>query len=148
MKMFEGKKVHEVVRDALHEQQETIAGLARKLEGVDRVFLGRILNTHGVPPRARGGRKYAKEDPRYTCLAEALGLDPDEFCALVEKEQRAQVADAIPDLYQDLKPYLLELRMQIARRLIQECPGIGVAMFFAAWEVLTYQTFEIGRAHV
>lgn len=39
------------------------------------------------PPRWLHGRKTAGEDPRYTAIAEVLGLEPAHFVALVEQRQ-------------------------------------------------------------
>ena len=87
--------IADTLREAIADKEWTISQAAREAE-VDRSFLSRLLSGH-PPPRARDGRRGPEQDPRYSKLAEALGLEVQVFVDQVRAEQartRSREADA------------------------------------------------------
>lgn len=79
------KTVADLINDWLQTSGENITVLAKRAE-VNRILLSRLRNGQR-PPRARNAWRWPPHDPRYSRLAHELGLNTDEFCALVAKEQ-------------------------------------------------------------
>ena len=78
--------VAKIAGEARKKHGISVVALARKAQ-VDRVFLTNVLNPTKKPPRRKQGHAAASHDPRYRRIAEALELDPDEFCDQVMQEQ-------------------------------------------------------------
>lgn len=79
------KTVADLINDWMQTAGVSITVLAKRAK-VDRIFLSRLRNGQR-PPRARKAWREPKYDPRYSRLAHELGLNANEFCALVAKEQ-------------------------------------------------------------